>query len=132
MHRIDNSRFLLYIEPKKEEKSKEPINDELTEIIKLALFEAKRGVSNYSEVNEKPKFRGVATVIEKCFCGHPKYGGIHVTDCGKWSQPYDFLLKNKMITNSLATFYLQYYRDSIPESEMKKVMKLAKYYKNKN
>jgi hypothetical protein len=36
-----------------------------------------------------------------------------------------------MITNSLAAFYLRYYRNSIPESEMKKVMKVVTYYKEK-
>jgi hypothetical protein len=33
MHRTDNSRFLLYIEPTAEQKSKEPIDDELTRIV---------------------------------------------------------------------------------------------------
>jgi len=37
MNRIDNSRFLLYIEPKKEEKLDIPINDEITKIIKSYL-----------------------------------------------------------------------------------------------
>jgi len=32
MHREDNSKYVLYIEPKKEDKLSEPINDELTQI----------------------------------------------------------------------------------------------------
>jgi hypothetical protein len=33
MHREDNSKYLLYIEPKVIDKLKEPINDELVEIM---------------------------------------------------------------------------------------------------
>jgi hypothetical protein len=34
-----------------------------------------------------------------------------------------------MITNSLATFYLRWYRDSIPVSELVKMNELLNYYK---
>lgn len=120
MHRIDNTCFLLFIEPKKEEKLEIPLDDELARIMKVALSEAKRGASNYSRMNEIPRFH--------VCCG---YKGYHITDCGERSYPADSLLQNGMITNSLAAFYLRYYRNSIPESEMKKVMKLVSYYKEK-
>jgi hypothetical protein len=120
MHRIDNTCFLLFIEPKKEEKLEIPMDDELSQIMKVALNEAKRGMSNYSKLNEMPWFY--------VCCG---YKGFHSTECGERSFPADSLLENGMITNSLAAFYLRYYRNSIPDSEMKKVMKVVDYYKEK-
>lgn len=120
MHRIDNTCFLLFIEPKKEEKLEIPLDDESSQIMKVALTEAKRGMSNYSRLNEMPYFH---------VCNG--YKGYHSTDCGERSYPADYLLENGMITNSLASFYLRYYRNSIPESEMKKVMKVVNYYKEK-
>jgi hypothetical protein len=120
MHRIDNSCFLLFIEPPKKKKMKIPVNDEITRIMKLALSEAKTGMSNYSSPEAAPRFRS-----------GPGYKGYHKTACGKRSIGYDYLLENGMITNDLAPFYLQYYRDSIPDSEMKKILKLVTYYKQK-
>jgi hypothetical protein len=58
------------------------------------------------------------------------FKGFHTTDCGERSASTDFLLENGMITNSLAPFYLRWYRYSIPESEMIKVKKLKEYYEN--
>ena len=52
MHRNDKSKYLLYIEPKKEEKLKEPINDELTELMEMALSKAKAGTSRYSHLDD--------------------------------------------------------------------------------
>lgn len=120
MHRIDNSKFLLYIEPSKKDKLKEPINDELTEIMLKALIESSKGAANYSDLNKPEIF-------------HPKsaYKRCHGTECGEFSTNQDYLLKNGMITNSLCVFYLQYYRNSIPKSEMDKVLKLVEFYKKK-
>jgi hypothetical protein len=120
MHRIDDSLFLLFIEPKKRRKRIFPKNDTISKIMKLALNNSISGTSNYEHLNETPRFsqgRG--------------YKGYHVTECGIRSYGADFLLENGMITNSLADFYLRYYRSSIPKSEMKKVKKLVEYYKNK-
>jgi hypothetical protein len=88
--------------------------------MKVALNEAKRGTSNYSRVNEMPYF------FESC-----GYKGYHSTECGERSFPADYLLENGMVTNSLAAFYLRFCRNSIPESEMRKVMKVVTYYKEK-
>ncbi len=119
MHRPDTSIFLLYIEPLKEEKSETPVCDELTRIMKLALSEARHGVSNYNKPNEHPVFHECAG-----------YRGYHSSDCGEKSDSCDFLLKNGLITNSLSAFYLKFYRNSIPSSEMKKVEKLVAFYKH--
>ena len=118
MHREDNSRFLLYIEPKKEDKSEFPINDEITEIMDLALSEAESGTASYSSLDTVEYFRS----------GYG-YRGTHHSDCGEKSSNKDYLLKNGMITNSLCSFYLKYYRNVIPVTEMNKVNQLVKYYK---
>ena len=120
MNRIDNSKFLLYIEPKKERKSKTPLNDEITEIMKLAFSEAQHGVANYSSNNVSEVFRNGG------------WRGWHTTDCGEHSTGHDYLLKNGMITNSLCVFYLQYYRESIPKSEMEKIINLVSFYKKQD
>ena len=119
MHRIDDSRFLLYIEPKKEEKLIVPIYDELPDLLASALSHAKSGIANYSDVGETETFEEGDT-----------WRGIHGTDCGERSNNKDYLLENGMITNSLAPFYLTWYRDSIPESEMNKVKELHNFYKS--
>ena len=117
MHRIDQSKFLLFIEPSAEEKLKTPIQDELTQLMKLALEKATPGTSNYSNLTS-----------EATFWEGSGFKGTHVTGCGKRSANVDYLLENGMITNSLAPFYLEYYRYSIPESEMGKIKELALYY----
>ena len=120
MHRIDDSCFLLFIEPKKWRKRIFPKNDLISKIMMLALKESKSGVSNYVYLDKTPHFS----------VGN-KYKGYHTTDCGVRSFGADYLLENGMITNSLADFYLRYYRNSIPKSEMRKVFELVAYYKNK-
>lgn len=125
MNRIDNSRFLLYIEPKKEEKLEIPINDEITKIMKNACSEAEYGVSNYDKLNETENFISGFNDYGEII----KYYGFHETDCGVLSDCFDYLLKNGMITNSLCVFYLKYYRNTIPKSEMDKVMELISFYK---
>ena len=120
MNRIDNSVFLLYIEPRKEDKSPIPLEDEISEIMVRAIYESVSGTANYSSTNEPERFRSGSG-----------YRGVHTTSCGKRSSNNDYLLKNGMITNSLCVYYLVYYRDSIPKSEMDKVYELVNFYKNK-
>ena len=56
MHRNDTSKFLLYIEPKKKEKLRDPINDEITKLMELAFSKAKSGSANYSDIDKPEKF----------------------------------------------------------------------------
>ena len=122
MHREDNSKFLLYIEPKASDKLKDPIDDELVHIMNMALSKAKSGVAGYSNIdNDGSRFSEGSG-----------YRGHHHTECGERSSNCDFLLENGMITNSLSPFYLKWYRYSIPETEMKKVHELVNFYKTKN
>ena len=116
MHRIDNSKFLLYIEPTVDQKSKEPVNDEITKIVAQCLKNSKPGTANYRNIESD----GVHEADNA-------WKGTHTTDCGERSDNKDHLLMNGMITNSLCVFYLQYYRDAIPSSEMSKVNDLCSY-----
>ncbi len=116
MHRTDNSKFVLYIEPKKEQKSEQPINDEITEFMQMALDKSVDGIANYS-----------STDAEEKFTPNMSYKGFHVTECGKRSSSVDYLLPNGMITNSLCVFYLQHYRNAIPQSEWNKINELIAY-----
>jgi hypothetical protein len=121
MHREDNSKYLLYIEPKSMNKLSEPIDDELTQIMDMALSKSKIGTSSYSNLDD----------IEGRFRENSAFKGSHMTECGERSSNKDYLLENGMITNSLASFYLRWYRFDIPEIEMNKVHELVKFYKIK-
>ena len=116
MHRNDSSRFLLYIEPKKEEKLKKPIVDDLTLLITKAMSESIQGSANYSNINLPEEFY------------NDGFMGEHETDCGEESDNHDYLLKNDMITNSLSIFYVKWYRNSIHENDWKKLKQLGDFY----
>lgn len=119
MNRTDNSKYLLYIEPKASQKSAQPVDDDITAIVKKCLYEAAIGTAPYSDLNDDGQFRQ-----------GDGWRGYHRTDCGKCSSANDYLLYNGMITNSLCVFYLRYYRDVIPDSEMKKVHELCEWAMN--
>ena len=118
MHREDDSNYLLYIEPRKEEKLDIPIHDEWSKLVDYALSKSQFGAARYDDLTDT---------------GHislgNSYRGIHRTECGMYSSCRDYLLENGMITNSLCIFYLQWYRNSIPTSEWKKLNKLYEFYK---
>jgi hypothetical protein len=120
MHREDNTKFLLYIEPKAKDKLDQPIDDDLTNLMEMALSKAKKGSANYSQAGSEARFSPGGA-----------WRGSHQTECGERSNNCDYLLENGMVTNSLAPFYLRWYRYSIPESEMKKVYELKRFYENK-
>lgn len=135
MHREDNSKYLLYIEPSANDKVKEPINDELVQIMELALSKAKVGTASYSKLEDMGdgyefEWNNQKRLVPS-FREGGAYKGFHGTQCGERSSNRDYLLENGMITNSLAPFYLKWYRYSIPESEMKKVEQLINFYKKK-
>ena len=133
MHREDNSKYLLYIEPKANEKLTNPIDDELTQLMEMALSKAKIGGARYSNLDDLGDGHDIiwreTTQRVPSFMEGAGFMGMHTTECGEWSDNHDYLLENGMITNSLATFYLRWYRNSIPESEIKKLEQLKKYYK---
>ena len=113
----NSSKYLLFIEPNSTEKLSVPFDDKLVELMKHALSKAKIGTAHYSNG-------------ELFFRENSSYKGFHSTDCNESSDNKDYLLENKMITNSLCVFYLQYYRYSISETEMNKIIELAEFYKD--
>lgn len=119
MHRVDNTKFLLYLEFKASEKAPVPINDETVDVVSMALKRAIIGTANYSHLNEEVQFREGSG-----------YKGVHITECHAVSDNHDFLLENGMVTNSLAPYYLRHYRHLIPQSEMDKVNELVEFYRN--
>lgn len=117
MHRDDNSQFLLFIEPLKDEKTVEPVEDEYTTLMEMSLTKAKKGTSNYSRIGEDVSFREGSG-----------FRGLHMTDCGTRSSNVDFQLENGMVTNSLAAFYLRWYRNSIESNDWDKLNQLKAFY----
>lgn len=132
MHRDDKSKYLLYIEPKKEDKLESPIDDNITKLMEMALSKSEEGTANYSSLEDMGdgydwEYGSVKKRIPSHRTGSA-YKGVHRTACGESSSNVDFLLENGMITNSLAPFYLRWYRYSIPENDMIKIRELAKFY----
>lgn len=118
MHRVDNSKYMLYIEPPVSEKADKPTDDDyIYKMMKKVMSRAKSGAGNYMNEESSGDFRvGVA------------YKGFHRAEDGKRSSNKDYLLENGMITNSLCLHYLAWYREWIPASEMKKVEDTIAYY----
>ncbi len=121
MHRDDTSKYLLYIEPKASEKLKSPIEDELTQLMEMALSKAISGGADY----DGKEMDGSS------FRSGTGWRGTHRTACGEGSSNHDYKLENGMITNSLAPFYVKWYRYSIPENDMNKLEQLKQFYNGK-
>lgn len=117
MHREDDSKYLLYIEPELREKSQDPIDDELTKLVEMSLSKSKTGCANYSSLEDEGSIRLGSS-----------YRGCHRNCDGERSSNRDYLLENGMITNSLAPHYLRYFRAAIPYTDMKKLMELKEFY----
>lgn len=117
MNRSDKSKYVLYIEPPATEKLDFPVVDALTSVMEYALAHSITGVARYSDLDDSGTFDE----------GNG-WRGSHRTECGEVSTNHDYLLQNGMITNSLAPFYLRYYRHSIPQTEIDKVQELLTFY----
>lgn len=89
-----SDQYFLQIEPDRDAKPCGPIDDDITKAVKYILSCAEAGT---------------------------RYRGFHVTKCGQASGSQDLILPNGMITNSLALYYIRFYRHAIPEEEFKKI-----------
>ena len=90
------NKYFLMIEPDKEGiPSQESIEDELTHKVDYIFF--------------------------KCTNSNYRYRGFHITRCGEFSDNNNWILTNGMITNSLCIYYIRYYRNYIPQSEIEKI-----------
>ncbi len=94
----------------------EPIDDNVTKLMKIALEEAEIGTANYSSPNEVEKFRGSG------------WKGTHQCQCGERSSNHDYQLKNGMITNSLCVHYVSCHRDEICDNDILKLQELFEWY----
>lgn len=118
MHRVDNSKFLLYIEPKIEDKSEQPENDEIAMVLRLALADAKKGSANYTDLDD----------LHGKFTEGSGYKGWHTCCDGTKSSNWDYQLKNGMITNSLCVHYVMWFRKAIPQEDWLKIEKIQQLY----
>jgi DNA-directed RNA polymerase subunit H (RpoH/RPB5) len=118
MHRNDKSAFLLYIEPKIEQKSLLPMEDEYTVLMRMALEDSKLGRANYNDP-------GVPEVNFKEGFG---WKGWHTNCDGVRSSNQDYLLPNGLVTNSLCVHYLLFYRAAIEVHDWDKLKELQKFY----
>ena len=123
MHRDDDSRFLLFIEPTIEQRSEIPMDDEYVQLMRMVVNDAQFCVSNYDE----PGVPEVKTRIRRD--GAPlRYKGVHTNCDDIQSANYDLLLPNGMVTNTLCIHYLRFYRVAIPISDWKKLEELQRFY----
>ena len=118
MHRADNSRYFLFIEPDPAKKSTTPVDDELTTSLQAALAQATPGTSAYTDVKDK----GTSS-----FNADAGYRGMHFAADGQVSDTHDYLLPNGFISNSLAVHYARFYRDDLPRTELTKLKDLHTY-----
>lgn len=120
MHRLDSSKYLLFIEPNPTAKADIPFEDKWTRLLEAEINLAQKGTSNYHDTNCSGQFDE-----------NSEYRGFHFTTCGKCSTNQDYQLSNGLITNSLASYYLKWYRSEIPLSEWEKLTALVekRFYK---
>ena len=98
----------------------------------MALSKAIPGVSRYNDINDMGdgydwEYKGVIKRVPS-FHKDMSFKGLHRTSCGQLSSSTDYLLENGMITNSLATYYVKWYRYSIPENDIIKIEELKNFY----
>lgn len=110
---LQTEETLFYMEPEAIDKSKSPIEDDLTSLVEMALKD-KKATGTY---DRDCRFHEGST-----------YRGYHTTSCGQHSSSNDYLLANGMVTNSLAVFYTKFYRDSILSQDRENLKKLASFY----
>lgn len=110
---LNCDNVLLFIEPNNG-KSDEPVNDELTLFVEKLLNNA---------IANKSKTMGVVFRDGSWYEGVSTKGW-HVCRCKETSYPHDFEIHTGYYTNGLATHYLRWHRDDVPEAELNKVRSL--------
>lgn len=111
-----DSKYLLYMEPKRESRSKRGVNDEWTQFVEDLLEDGIAGKSKYDDPQDLGTFKEDS-----------KWGGArHECEDGQKSDNYDYLLIGGYITNSLAAYYMRWYRKEITESDWQKIKEIKK------
>ena len=119
MHREDKSKYLLYIEFNPKQKCEFAVEDELTTCIEEMMKAAKEGTSFYNNKEDDGTFHEGGS-----------YKGYQMNLDGSKSTSKCYLLPNGMITNSLAPYYVKWYRYAIPETEKEKLKALYNFWKS--
>lgn len=124
MERDDKTKFLLFIEPKIEQKARIAMNDEFATLLRAACADAKRGTSNYKEPGlPEPVFNEGKSYWP--MLGIPAG---HVCCDGVRSANYDLLLPGGFITNTLCVHYIMFYRSCINGNDWEKLKDLQRTY----
>ena len=118
MVRDDKSVFLLFMEPKKEQRHGVAINDEFTSLLRMAIGEARIGKSNFNEPGMPP-----ATFKD----GNKHRNKFKCCD-GQESTQQEFLFRNGLITHSLCIYYMMWYRSAITKNDWDKIKDLQRFY----
>jgi hypothetical protein len=110
---IESKRVLLFIHPK-HGRSRKPTNDSLTQTIEKLLEIAKHTAGKSGVVNESGQFsRGIGCM------------GVHTCCCGAESDSCDYEIAPGIYTNALASHYLRWHREEVPEQELVKIRGLV-------
>lgn len=120
MNRSDAEKFLLYLEPELHEKSAQPIDDAWSQFMAYAVNNAPAGVADFAVPGDPSS--GVM------FQEGASWRSTHRTPCGNYSSVHDYKLADGSVTNSLAPFYLRWYRSAISEAEMQKLRDVHDFY----
>ena len=123
MHREDNTKYLLYIEPKVSDKLKEPINDDLTKMMEVALSKSQEGVARYSDTSDSGSFQKGSG-----------YKGSHSTECGQRSSNKDYIVDERVFNKEDYPDFINWYIKNInwcdlPSHIMTSFMSLEDYAK---
>jgi hypothetical protein len=95
-----------------------PANDELVEKIDFIMSVTYKGEGDAKKMGFN----------EDVGWGSHQYFGYHTTRCGKTSSAQDWYIPTKkgVWTNSLAAYYVKYYRNNIPQVEIDKIEAIYK------
>lgn len=124
---VDQSNFLLFIEPK-------TVNpDYVYEDFEFATF-----CESVYNGEHKHFFEPLRLALKQAKWGimgkefelHGRYLGHHTCVCGAQSYGHDFLLPNGMVTNALCAHYILYHYAEIPRSELDKLDRLVQFMNN--
>lgn len=121
-----NIEFLLFINPRIEQKSKQPIDDVYVEAMAWALSLAEKGTTNLGRLFYPfyPSSLSVSFQAGSC------YRGFHEACDGECSTSFDYLLQipENYVVNSLSVHYLRWFRDAIPQEEWVKLDNVKAHY----
>lgn len=123
-----NMEFLLFINPRIEQKSKQPIDDVYVEAMEWALSLAEKGTNSLGRLFYPfyPSNTPLSFQVGSC------YRGFHEACDGECSTSFDYLLQipENYIVNSLSVHYLRWFRDAIPQEDWVKLDNVKTHYEN--